>query len=248
MIPWLSTTNHYFPPTSTALLEPNGLLAAGGDLTPDRLIKAYRAGIFPWFSDGEPILWWSPAPRCVLPLKQLHISKSLAKLIRKDKFKVTFDTAFCEVIEQCSAMREHQEGTWITSDIKTAYADLHARHIAHSVEVWQDQELVGGLYGLAIGNIFFGESMFSKQSNTSKIAFCYLVNQLREWDFNLVDCQVHSEHLESLGAIEIDRALFSNYLANIDNSNSNFTDKQVIDKQAISLTKWHCDLQPHTIK
>ncbi len=248
MIPWLSVTNHYFPPTNTALADPNGLLAAGGDLTPERLIKAYRTGIFPWFSDGEPILWWSPAPRCVLPLAQLHISKSLAKLIRKNKFKVTFDTAFCEVIEQCSAMREHQEGTWITPEMKTAYSALHSRNVAHSVEVWHEDQLVGGLYGLAIGNIFFGESMFSKQSNTSKIAFCYLVNQLRKWNFSVVDCQVHSDHLESLGAIEINRTQFTNYLANIDNSSLNTTDQQVNDNQPRNLTKWHCDLQPNTIK
>jgi leucyl/phenylalanyl-tRNA--protein transferase len=217
MIPWLSATNHCFPAINTALLEPNGLLAAGGDLTPERLIKAYRSGIFPWFSEGEPILWWSPAPRCVLPLEKLHISKSLAKLIRKNHFKVSIDTAFREVIEQCSAMRKHQEGTWITPEMQQAYIRLHSQNIAHSVEVWHQDQLVGGLYGLAIGNIFFGESMFSKQSNTSKIAFCFLVNQLKEWKFSLIDCQVHSDHLESLGAIEIDRVQFAEYLANIDN-------------------------------
>ncbi len=249
MIPWLSLTDYSFPPASSALLDPNGLLAAGGDLSPQRLIKAYRSGIFPWYSMGEPILWWSPAPRCVLPLDQLHISKSLAKCIRKNLFTVTFDTAFSEVIEQCSDMRKHQEGTWITAEMKQAYQQLHSLNTAHSVEVWQNGILVGGLYGLAIGNIFFGESMFSKQSNTSKIAFCYLVNQLREWNFSLVDCQVHSTHLESLGAIEISREQFSKYLCDIDDLPSN---SNSVANQNHPLTykdsQWHCNLSAQSIK
>ncbi|MFT5706496.1 MAG: leucyl/phenylalanyl-tRNA--protein transferase [Oceanospirillaceae bacterium] len=216
MIPWLSEHNHDFPNVSNALNEPNGLLAAGGDLSPTRLIAAYKKGIFPWYSDPDPILWWSPAPRCVMPIDQLHISKSLKKTIKKKQFSVTFDKAFSQVIHQCSLSRKDQEGTWITDDIQSAYLQLHHMGIAHSVEVWDQNILVGGLYGIALGNVFFGESMFSKRDNSSKIAFCFLVNQLRSWHFKVIDCQVHSPHLQSLGAIEIDRKCFLDYLANQD--------------------------------
>lgn len=236
MIPWLSDTHYQFPSIDTALDEPNGLLAAGGDLCAERLINAYRNGIFPWYNDEEPILWWSPIPRCVLPLDALHISKSLAKTIRKNTYTVTFDQAFEQVIFQCSQARKDQEGTWINPQMQKAYTQLHNLDIAHSVEVWNHQELVGGLYGVAIGNIFFGESMFSRQSNTSKIGFCYLVNHLRKWGFRLIDCQVHNPHLASLGAIEIDRQLFSQYLSNIDNTATCAPEKQ-----------WQCSLNHHQI-
>ncbi len=216
MVPWLSMHNHRFPSIDTALDEPNGLLAAGGDLTPKRLIAAYKNGIFPWFNQGEPILWWSPAPRCVLIPSQLHISKSLKKQIKKNQYTITFDRAFNQVIQECSSIRASNEGTWITDDIQQAYCLLFAEGIAHSIEIWNKDELVGGLYGLALGNIFFGESMFSRQPNTSKIAFCYLVTQLKEWGFQLLDCQVHNNHLQSLGASEISRELFQQYLNNMD--------------------------------
>lgn len=216
MIPWLNDNDHYFPDIKQALNDPNGLLAAGGDLHPQRIISAYRKGIFPWYSEQDPILWWSPAPRCVLPIDNLHISKSLAKFLRKQPFSITFDKDFRQVIEQCSLSRQHQEGTWITEEMKNAYVKLHQQGTAHSVEVWQGEHLVGGLYGLGIGNIFFGESMFSRADNSSKVAFCYLVNQLKIWGYTLIDCQIHSNHLESLGAIEIDRNEFQYYLSNID--------------------------------
>ncbi|EPJ48996.1 MAG: leucyl/phenylalanyl-tRNA--protein transferase [Osedax symbiont Rs1] len=216
MVPWLSMSNHSFPAIDTALAEPNGLLAAGGDLTPNRLIAAYKKGIFPWFNQGEPILWWSPAPRCVLIPSQLHISKSLKKQIKKNQYRITFDLAFNQVIQSCSEIRASDEGTWITDDIQQAYCHLFDQGVAHSIEVWDDNLLVGGLYGLALGRVFFGESMFSRRSNTSKIAFCYLAAQLKQWGFQLIDCQVHNNHLQSLGATEISRELFLDYLNDID--------------------------------
>ncbi|NQZ30146.1 MAG: leucyl/phenylalanyl-tRNA--protein transferase [Oceanospirillaceae bacterium] len=216
MIPWLNDTSHDFPAIDTALEDPNGLLAAGGDLSPQRLIAAYRQGIFPWFSIDEPILWWSPSPRCVLKPDNLHISRSLAKLIRKTSMSVSFDLAFSQVVNECAKIRAEEEGSWITDEMQQAYQELHQRGIAHSVEVWQEKELVGGLYGLAIGNVFFGESMFSRQSNSSKIAFCHLVQHLKSFGFKLIDCQVHSNHLQSLGAGNISRSEFQQYLTDID--------------------------------
>lgn len=232
MIPWLSENNYVFPSIELALDEPNGLLAAGGDLSPGRLVTAYKKGIFPWYSEQDPILWWSPAPRCILPLKNLHISKSLAKLIRKQTFQITFDKDFQQVMGQCSQLRQHQEGTWITDEMQAAYYQLYLQGTAHSVEVWQDDALVGGLYGIAIGNIFFGESMFSKATNSSKVAFCYLVNQLKDWNFSIIDCQLHSNHLQSLGAIEVDRQTFQVYLDNINST-----------PVAIPSLHWSCDTQ-----
>lgn len=216
MIPWLDETQHQFPAIETALEDPNGLLAAGGDLSPYRLIAAYRQGIFPWFSVEEPILWWSPSPRCVLKPEHLHISKSMAKLIKKTSLTVSFDFAFNQVVDECAKIRADLEGSWITSEMQQAYQNLHEMGVAHSVEVWHEEQLVGGLYGLAIGNIFFGESMFSRQSNSSKIAFCHLVKHLKSYGFKLIDCQVHSAHLQSLGACEISRREFQQYLTNID--------------------------------
>jgi len=212
MIPWLSPTHLDFPPVDDALQEPNGLLAAGGDLSAQRLVNAYRHGIFPWFSEDEPILWWSPNPRCVLKPSDIYISKSMKKHIKKYAWNVTFDHAFNSVIEHCSALRE-ESGTWITDEIITAYQSLHQQGVAHSVEVWSEHgELIGGLYGLAMGKLFFGESMFSLRPNASKVAFIKLARQLNTWGYPLIDCQVHNPHLESLGAIGISRDEFLLYI------------------------------------
>lgn len=201
-----------FPPVELALDEPNGLLAAGGDLTPERIIKAYCQGIFPWYNDDQPILWWSPDPRSVIYPEQLHISRSLAKTLRRNTFQVTLDTAFETVLKACAAPRQDEHGTWITAEIHVAYTQLYQLGIAHSVEAWQDGKLVGGLYGLAIGRVFFGESMFSLATDASKVAFVKLTQQLQKWGFTLIDCQVSSSHLNSLGAVEIPRQTFISLL------------------------------------
>ena len=192
--------------------DPNGLLAAGGDLSADRLIHAYRHGCFPWFSEGQPILWWSPDPRTVLFPEELHVSRSLNKLLRQQRYQVTFDRNFAAVISACAAPRSYADGTWITDAMQKAYLQLHARGYAHSVEVWDQGELVGGLYGLAMGQLFFGESMFSRADNASKFGFATLVQQLRDWGFVLIDCQMHTNHLQSLGARDIPRSEFASYL------------------------------------
>lgn len=197
-----------FPPAELALTEPDGLLAVGGDLRYDRILNAYRHGIFPWFSDDQPILWWSPNPRCILIPDQLYLSRSMKKLLRKGVFEVTIDGMFAEVLRQCAAPRKDQEGTWITDDMFHAYCELHNKGHAHSVECWYNGELVGGLYGLAIGQVFFGESMFSRHSNASKVAFATLVQHLTQWGYQLIDCQVETDHLLSLGAINIPREQF----------------------------------------
>lgn len=201
-----------FPDTALALTDPDGLLAIGGDLSAKRLLTAYQNGIFPWYSDDQPILWWSPDPRAVLFPDELHISKSLAKTIRKNIFKVRFDTAFADVIQYCAAPRRDYAGTWITNEMMAAYVDLHERGYAHSIECWRDDKLVGGLYGISIGKIFFGESMFSLERDASKVAFVQLVEFAKEKGFALIDCQVESEHLNSLGATTIDRAEFISIL------------------------------------
>lgn len=197
-----------FPEVSLALQEPDGLLAIGGDLSEKRILAAYRQGIFPWYSDDQPILWWSPDPRMVLYPDNLHISKSLQKKIRKRNYSITFDQAFDQVINECAAPRAYTEDTWITDKMKQAYIRLHKNGHAHSVECWQNEELIGGLYGVAIGKVFFGESMFSKRTDASKIAFVYLTRQLQRWGYQLIDCQVYSEHLSSLGAGNISRNEF----------------------------------------
>ena len=197
-----------FPSVSMALQEPNGLLAIGGNLDVGTLFSAYRQGIFPWFNDDDPILWWSPAPRMVLHPEELHISRSLRRQLRKQQYKITFDHDFAGVISQCAVPRNIEEGTWITHDMQDAYIDFHHAGYAHSVEVWDQGLLVGGLYGVAIGRVFFGESMFSRQSNTSKIALAALSCQLQQWQFKLIDCQQHTPHLESLGARDISRKDF----------------------------------------
>lgn len=205
LLPWLQN-NDPFPPSDTALQEPNGLLAAGADLSTERLLSAYRAGIFPWSSKDEPILWWSPNPRCVVFPEKVHISKSLKKLIRKHAVTLSFDREFSEVIHHCS--RDESEDGWITDEMKSAYSELHALGYAHSVEVWQDGALIGGLYGVALGHSFFGESMFSLAPNASKIAFSALCKQLQRWNFPLIDCQIENPHLLSLGAEAIPRDQF----------------------------------------
>ena len=219
MLTWLQRDSLDFPPLNKALREPNGLLAAGGDLRPERLIQAYRHGCFPWFQDGQPILWWSPDPRTVLLPDNLHVSRSLAKVMRQGRYRVTFDQAFAEVIRACAAPRSYAAETWITSPMQDAYLELHQRGIAHSVEVWRDDLLVGGLYGLAIGQLFFGESMFSRADNASKVGFVTLVEHLKDWGFVLIDCQMPTEHLLSLGAQTISRTEFAGYLnAHLDQS------------------------------
>ncbi|MFO1302894.1 MAG: leucyl/phenylalanyl-tRNA--protein transferase [Burkholderiales bacterium] len=215
MIAWLGARTP-FPPLAAALAEPNGLLAAGGDLSPDRLLAAYRSGIFPWYSEGQPILWWSPDPRMVLFVDELRVTRSLGKRVRAGTFEVRIDTAFREVIVACSqAPREGQHGTWITPDIVAAYCELHRRGYAHSVEAWRDGRLVGGLYGIALGRVFFGESMFARETDASKVALVHLVGKLRTLGVPVVDCQQETGHLARLGARPIPRSEFAALLAQL---------------------------------
>ncbi len=208
MIPWLES-NTPFPPLATALADPNGLLAAGADLSPERLIAAYRRGIFPWFSPGQPILWWSPDPRMVLLPSALKISRSLAKTLRHADYIVRLDTAFDQVIAACAGTPRHgQSGTWITAEMIAAYQQLHRLGIAHSVETWHNGKLVGGLYGIALGHAFFGESMFSHRTDASKIALAHLCAFLDAREFGIIDCQMETSHLASLGAQPIPRDVF----------------------------------------
>ena len=200
-----------FPPVGKASAE--GILAFGGDLRPERLMLAYRSGIFPWYNEGEPIIWYSPEERMVLFPHELRISKSMRQVMRNNTFRITSNSAFEQVIDQCqNSPREDQLGTWITNDMRQAYLKLHELGFAQSIEVWRDEELVGGLYGIDLGHVFCGESMFSKESNTSKLAFIHLVQQLEKEKYKLVDCQVYTEHLESLGAREIGREAFMELL------------------------------------
>ena len=208
MIPWLDSTDN-FPPVDIALREPNGLLCAGGDLTPQRLILAYLNGIFPWYSPGEPILWWSPDPRMVLFPTEFRLSRSLCKTLRKKNYEIRLDTQFKSVIQACARKRRKgQNGTWITQEIQAAYIQLHELGYAHSVETWLDGQLAGGLYGIAIGKMFYGESMFAHATDTSKIALAHLACFLDEHGFGMIDCQMNTSHLSSLGAREIPRAEF----------------------------------------
>ena len=211
-IDWLEKDpNSPFPPLEYAYED--GLLAAGGDLSSQRLLNAYRQGIFPWFSEADPILWWSPDPRMVLFPQEIKISKSLRKTLKKSGFTISLDRAFSDVMQSCSAPRsDDNDGTWIHPSMIEAYTSLHQQGAAHSVEVWQDNKLVGGLYGVAIGHIFFGESMFSKVRDSSKVALVALCRQLQQWQFKLIDCQVYSEHLASLGARNISRSEFVSIL------------------------------------
>jgi len=201
-----------FPPIDEVLEHPPGLLAAGGDLSPQRLLNAYRQGIFPWYSEGQPILWWSPVPRCVIYPDQVHASKRLIRRYNTGHFRLSTDTAFVQVIEACAAPRTDGDGTWITSEMQEAYIRLHELGIAHSVEVRLGDELVGGIYGLGLGRVFFGESMFSSATDASKIALVALCRQLQQWKFSLVDCQIPNPHLVSMGAVEISRAEFQQHL------------------------------------
>ena len=211
MIPWLDGDSS-FPPLASAREEPNGLLAVGGDLSPRRLLEAYRLGIFPWFSEGDPILWWSPDPRMVLFPDELKVSRSLAKALRNRRYEIRFDCDFAGVIRACSAPRDGQPGTWITPEMRSAYLRLHQLGYAHSVETWMDGELAGGLYGVALGAAFFGESMFARVRDASKIALVHLVRKLHAEGFGMIDCQMRTGHLASLGAREIPRTRFSRKL------------------------------------
>ena len=210
MIPWLEpTAKPYFPDTSKVLAEPAGLLAAGGKLDVEWLLVAYRQGIFPWFSESEPILWWCPAPRTVLYPKRFYQSKSLQKLARQQRYQITVDQDFEAVIEACAADREDQSGTWINSQMIDAYIEMHHAGFAHSIECRHQDELVGGLYGIALGRVFFGESMFSRAANASKLCLKHLVDS---GSYEMVDCQLPTGHLHSLGAIEIGRDEFESAL------------------------------------
>ena len=211
MIPWLEGAPG-FPPLEQALTEPNGLLAAGGALEPQWLLTAYRQGIFPWYSPGEPILWWSPDPRLVLLPDELHISRSLRKTLRRRPFELRVDSAFSAVIEACAAPRAPALGTWISAEMRAAYLAMHELGYAHSVECWRDGRLVGGLYGMALGRVFFGESMFSVATDASKVAFAHLVRFLRTRGYAIIDCQMKTAHLMSLGAREITRQQFLDML------------------------------------
>jgi len=210
-----------FPDVELALLEPNGLLAIGGNLSPPRLLGAYQQGIFPWFNSGQPILWWSPDPRLVLHPDKLHLSRSLKRRLKKNEFTITLDQAFLQVITQCSLPRENQPETWLTEQMRDAYLLLHKMGWAHSVEAWQDNKLVGGLYGIAMGKVFFGESMFARQTDASKVAFVSLIEYLKKREFELIDCQVETAHLISLGAENIKRSEFITLLANLSTQNVN---------------------------
>ncbi len=216
MIPWLGLQDP-FPALSQALREPNGLLAAGADLSPERLLAAYSQGIFPWFNEGEPILWWSPDPRMVLFPAELKVSRSLGKTLRKHRYEIRTDSDFLALMRGCAAPRDDGNcgDTWINHAMIKAYCRLHEEGYAHSVETWIDGELAGGLYGIALGRLFYGESMFSRRSDASKIAFVHLARQLQRWGFEMIDCQMKTAHLASLGAREISRDELSQGIAKL---------------------------------
>jgi leucyl/phenylalanyl-tRNA---protein transferase len=207
MIPFLHPGSP-FPPATKALKRPNGLLAAGGDLSLRTLVDAYSHGIFPWYSEGDPILWWSPDPRMVMPSAELHVSRSLRRRLKRRDVRVSFDEAFLEVLTSCAAPRGEEAGTWLLPEMQTAYLSLRNEGLAHSVEVWAGPELIGGLYGVAIGRMFFGESMFSRRTDGSKLALAYLAAQFTTWGLPMIDCQMETEHLQSMGARVIPRRLF----------------------------------------
>lgn len=210
----LSSHDLSFPPIEQALTEPNGLLAVGGDLSPQRIVNAYSHGIFPWFSEGDPILWWSPDPRAILPLNGIRINRSLRKFLKKSPYRITLNQAFEEVIEYCADAPFRDEETWILPSMMYAYQQLHQQGIAHSVEVWNGEELVGGLYGIAIGGFFSGESMFYTAENASKVALIALTQHLQRQQIQFIDCQIQNPFLESMGAIEISRQQFKEQQAN----------------------------------
>lgn len=212
MLDWLTKNSLDFPPLERALRQPDGLLAMGGDLSAQRLVAAYRHGCFPWYSQGQPLMWWSPDPRTVLFPQELHIPRSLKKTLRSDRFRVTYDQQFSAVIQACAEPRHSSPGTWITAEMQKAYIELHQLGHAHSVEVWQQNQLVGGLYGISIGRLFFGESMFAHQADASKVGFVTLVQELQHTGFALIDCQMPTEHLARFGARSISRHSFAQYL------------------------------------
>ena len=209
-IPWLEDTDYRFPEVSTALTEPDGLLAASEHLTPELVIDAYTKGIFPWYSDDQPVLWWSPDPRCVLYPEKFHVSRSLRRTLNNNPFEIKTNTAFNEVMLSCAQPRADDAGTWITDAMLSVYCELHDRGIAHSIECWQEDKLVGGIYGLVIGDIFFGESMFSRKKDASKVAMHHLCSKIKPY---LIDAQVYSDHLRTLGAEEIKRSDFTEIIS-----------------------------------
>ena len=214
-IPLLDPDQPHFPNPAAALTEPDGLLAAGGNLLPQTLVNAYRRGIFPWYQDGDPILWWSPAIRCVIDPLTLHCSKSLHKSLRRKDYQVTVNAAFDQVIVACSEPRDNEGGTWITEEMIAAYTELHRLGRAHSFEVWHNRQLVGGLYGIAVGGLFCGESMFSRRTDSSKIAMAHLCRWGLEFGIELIDCQLVNPHLLSLGAQSVKRGEFLKQLAHL---------------------------------
>lgn len=214
MIPLLGPTDP-FPPVHRAMDEPNGLLAAGGGLSATRLLAAYSRGIFPWFSEGDPVLWWCPDPRMVLPTDAVHVSQSLKRRLRRADYEITFDRAFTDVLQACAAPRRHEHGTWLVPSMRRAYQLLYERGAAHSLEVWMDSQLAGGLYGVALGRMFYGESMFSRRTDASKIALVVLSAQLSKWGFPMVDCQMQTTHLATMGAREISRNTFVKSVAEL---------------------------------
>lgn len=210
---WLEDSNQAFPPPETAFTEPNGLLCAGGDLSTERLLMAYRQGIFPWYEEGQPVLWWSPDPRCILQFEDLHVSRSMQRLLKRKAFRFAFDQAFTATVAACAAPRARSHGTWITPDMARAYTTLHRLGYAHSIEVYDGDLLVGGLYGVTMGRCFFGESMFSRRADASKAAFIVLARHLHHWNYALLDCQVTNPHLLTLGAREVPRDTFLSILS-----------------------------------
>jgi len=220
-----------FPPVEQALRQPNGLLAAGGSLSPERLLEAYRHGIFPWFNEKDPILWWSPDPRMVLFPAEFKVSHSLRKTLRNQDYEIRTDTAFEQVMRACAAPRNGQAGTWIHEEMISAYTTLYRMGYAHSVETWKNGHLVGGLYGVALGRMFYGESMFSVSTDASKVALAHFAAQLNRWNFGMIDCQMHTSHLASLGAREISRTEFIHNL------------KELIHYPNIG-TQWQFDNEP----
>lgn len=209
----LDSDSPRFPNPNTATEEPDGLLAVGGNLSPSTLMSAYRQGIFPWYQDDDPILWWSPANRCVLFPEQLHISKSLRRCLRQGQFRASTDEAFAQVVEACAAPRRDDAGTWIIDEMIEAYCQLHQLGHAHSIEVWVGDELAGGIYGVAVGSVFCGESMFSERTNGSKVAMAYLCQWLIDQGFKLLDCQINNPHLEKMGAQSMPREQYLSWLA-----------------------------------
>ena len=208
MIPFLAP-GQTFPPVERALRRPDGLLAAGGDLSIRTLVTAYARGIFPWYNEGDPILWWSPNPRMVLPCAEFHLSRTLRRRLKKRDVRVSLDEAFDEVVDACAAPRDDEGGTWLVPEMKEAYRSMYGQGLAHSVEVWREERFVGGLYGVALGRMFFGESMVSRETDASKIALAWLCAQMLAWEMPLVDCQMATPHLQSLGARAVPRRQFT---------------------------------------